>query len=329
MIPNIFISSTISDLHYLRDGLRETIEELSYHPVMSDYAEVGYLVPTTAAESCYRSIKDCHLVVLIIGRRYGEPGKDGLSVTHKELLTAIEEGLPLITFVEPQIINYKEVHDADPTSNTWDLFKGMDHARKTFALLNEVTRASAYNGVIPIISVSDAKRKLKLQIANFVGERLGSAAQPIRREMQEVLAQVTAIRTQLAGKAGFSDKSKRHLVAMRFLLDDRNSEYRKLLETLFGDLDPAIEALTNVVTFEEVISLSGHKLDSIPDDNVRKLMVEFVEADASRSPMVKSVSIGVDGGCAIFTDGTIKMNKSKIEKFESLHKALSAKLKQI
>jgi hypothetical protein len=41
MIPNIFISSTISDLRYLRDGLREAVSELAYHPVMSEHGEIG------------------------------------------------------------------------------------------------------------------------------------------------------------------------------------------------------------------------------------------------------------------------------------------------
>ena len=42
MIPNVFISSTIEDLHYLREGLRDAVNDLAYRPVMSDYGEVGY-----------------------------------------------------------------------------------------------------------------------------------------------------------------------------------------------------------------------------------------------------------------------------------------------
>ena len=109
MIPNIFVSSTIADLHYLRDGLCDAIDELCYHPVMSEHGEVGYLHPNTAAESCYRSVGQCQMVVLIVGKRYGSTGEDGLSVTHREFLAAKSDTARIITFVEPEILSYKEV----------------------------------------------------------------------------------------------------------------------------------------------------------------------------------------------------------------------------
>ena len=100
MIPNIFISSTIADLHYLRDGLRDAIDELCYRTVIREHGEVGYIKPAkAAAESCYCSIRECQIVVLIVGKRYGATGDDGLSVTHKEFQAARKEQVPIITFV--------------------------------------------------------------------------------------------------------------------------------------------------------------------------------------------------------------------------------------
>jgi len=110
MIPNVFISSTIEDLHYLREGLRDAVNELAYRPVMSDYGEVGYLHPETAAESCYRSVKECQIAVIIIGCRYGNPSAEGgVSVTHKEFRTARDEGIPLIALVEKEVMSFKKV----------------------------------------------------------------------------------------------------------------------------------------------------------------------------------------------------------------------------
>ena len=68
MEPNVFISSTIKDLKYLRDTIRKTIKELGYNPIMSDYGEIGYLPSLSAEESCYLAIKDCQLVIVIIGK---------------------------------------------------------------------------------------------------------------------------------------------------------------------------------------------------------------------------------------------------------------------
>ena len=107
MIPNVFVSSTVRDLHYLREAIRETILELAYNPVMSDFGEVGYLNPVTAAASCYQTVEKCQLFILIIGQRYGSLGDDGVSVTHREFKTAMEHAIPMITFIEPQVLAYK------------------------------------------------------------------------------------------------------------------------------------------------------------------------------------------------------------------------------
>lgn len=43
MIPNIFVSSTIHDLQYLREAVRDTISEIGHRPVMSEFGDIGYL----------------------------------------------------------------------------------------------------------------------------------------------------------------------------------------------------------------------------------------------------------------------------------------------
>lgn len=101
MIPNIFISSRIEDLRHLRSVLRDAVEELCYNPVMSEFGEVGYLGNRSAVDSCYHTVPQCQMMVLILGKRYGHLGEDGLSVTHKEYHAACEAGIPIITFVDP------------------------------------------------------------------------------------------------------------------------------------------------------------------------------------------------------------------------------------
>lgn len=172
MTPAIFVSSTIRDLHHLRDGIRDAIEELSYRPVMSEHGEVGYLHPLTAAEGCYQSVAQCQMVILMIGARYG--AKEGLSVTHQEFQTARDNGIPIISFVEPRVLSYKEIFDCDESSTVWSQFATMDNARGTFRLLDEIKASPTYNAILPFGSVGDAKRLLKLQIADFVGNQLST-----------------------------------------------------------------------------------------------------------------------------------------------------------
>jgi hypothetical protein len=104
MIPNIFISSTIQDLHHLRDAIRETIIELGYNPVMSDYGDIGYLPTASATESCYLTVRDSQLAVLIIGKRYGSLASNGLSITHNEFLTMKAEERPIITLIDREVL---------------------------------------------------------------------------------------------------------------------------------------------------------------------------------------------------------------------------------
>lgn len=255
MIPNIFISSTIADLRYLRDALRGAVIDLAYTPVMSEHGEVGYLNPSTAAESCYRSIRQCQMAIIIIGRRYGEPSEDGISVTHKEFRTAREHDIPLIAFVESEVMHYKDVHKASPSSDTWNKFALMDHPKLTFGLIDEITSAKSYNGLIAFNNVEEARTALKLQIASFVGESLSQVISPMRSDIKDVLAEIGTLRHELSGSRKLDPD---FLTTLRFILDDsQNSGLRYLIEHTIGPIDKAIPFLFESRTFDEFIKKIG------------------------------------------------------------------------
>ncbi|HJT36764.1 MAG TPA: DUF4062 domain-containing protein [Pirellulales bacterium] len=198
MIPNVFISSTIADLHYLRDGLRDVIQELAYRPVMSDYSEVGYLENSRATDACYQTVQQCQMAVVIVGKRYGSVDASGLSITHREYQSAQKANLPTITFVEASVLSYREVYLVDPQASIWDTFHVMDNPRKTFALLDEIDKSETYNAWIPFTTAADAKRSLKLQLADFVGNRLQETTTPV--DFRDLLAEVKTLRNLLAQK---------------------------------------------------------------------------------------------------------------------------------
>jgi hypothetical protein len=265
VIPNIFIGSTIEDLRYLRYAVREAVAELAYQPIMSDYGEVGYISPISAAESCYRTVRQCQLAILIIGKRYGSPDKGGFSVTHREFLAAKEDRIPTITFVESQVMHYKEVYDADPDAPGWKSFAGMDHPHKTFALIDEVRNSEVYNGLISITAAGDMKRLVKLQIANFVGEKLSDVVRPIRTEVQEVLAEVKTLRKEIAPANQAGSKTDKYLRTMRFLLDDKRAGFRKFCEVIAGDLDAAVPLLIQESDLEKFVHSLDYKI--VVEDN--------------------------------------------------------------
>jgi hypothetical protein len=329
VIPNIFISSTIADLKYLRDGLRDAVADLAYNPVMSDHGEVGYLNPSTATASCYRSVKQCQIVVLIIGKRYGYIDGEGVSVTHKEFRAAKEHEIPTITFVESQVLSYKEVYEADPSATMWDSFKGMDHPREIFALIDEITSSPTYNGLIPFTSVAEAQRILKAQIADFVGERLNETIRPIRSEVQEVLAEIKTLRNQAvhAATPQVINTATRYLTAMRFLLDDRNAEYRKLLEQIGGDLDSAIGIIVDASEFDAVMEQMGVTIEEHHDrqafeDEFRRSVAE----EGGRHSLFGTM--GGRGYYRFMSDKTLIVSDSMMHYFRNCQRALRSRIDQ-
>jgi hypothetical protein len=268
MIPNIFISSTIEDLHYLRDAFREAILELEYRPVMSERCEVGYINHMTAAESCYRSIEQCQMGVVIIGHRYGKPSEEGgISVTHKEFRTAREHDIPLIAFAEAQVLHYKQVFDVNPDAKVVQ-FPNMDHPELTFSLIDEIVRSGPYNGLFPFSYVAEAKRALKLQIADRVGESLSQGVSPMRTEIKDVLAEIKTLRHELLKQR---DLDPNFLIALRFLLDEHSgSQLRHLIEHTIGPVDKAIPLLITSGTLGDFIAQTGYEIAIVEDSELHK-----------------------------------------------------------
>lgn len=335
MTPNIFISSTIEDLHYLRDGLRDAIEELCYRPVMSEHGEVGYISPTTAAQSCYRSVGDCQMIVMIVGKRYGAVGDDSLSITHKEFRAARDKQIPMITFVEPEINHYKKVFDADQTAPIWDSDSVIENPRHTFRFLNEINESEAYNAIIPFTSVGDAKRKLKLQIADFFWQHLSGAIQPVAQQMRDVLAEIKTIRNQLThGSERLQSREKdtqQFLVVTRFLLNENAAEYRKFLEHVFGNLDAAIIILADCPDFSSVLEKASYRHEVVPEDSFRQYF-HFPgqpPKDASSGEHVVCGSFGERGGYVVYSNKFVRISQSFVDLINGLQKTLIAKAKVI
>jgi Domain of unknown function (DUF4062) len=325
MIPNIFVSSTVEDLRYLRDGLRDAIDELAYNPVLSEYGGVGYLNPSTAADSCVATVQQCQMMVLIIGKRYGNLSNNGLSITHNEMLKAREMRIPIITFVDAEVLAYKKIYEANRHIPVKE-FPGMEDPPRTFQLIEEVVAAPFYNGLIAFGSVNDAKGWLKGQIANFVGDRLAEVISPIKVEIQDIRSDVKSLLHRL-GDAQNRDAA-RFLKAMRFLLDDTNAHYRKLVEMLFGNIDVAVKNVMDAGTFDEVLERGGAKLEIVDLTEFRALI------DSSRNANTESPVAGpmqahwgsLNGSHAIFADRRVVMDPVAKRQFDGRQEQLRIQL---
>jgi len=256
MIPNIFISSTIEDLHHLRDAIRDTIEELGYNPIMSEYGDIGYLPTTTAEDSCYRALRDCQLSILLIGKRYGSVSLNDLSITYNEFKTAQSKKVPIITLVDRDVLTYKHVYDANINKSTKPSFPGMDKAEKIFSFIQEISGSPQNNAIMPYGNVANAKENLRKQIAHLFGELLRNRFDPFKSEIKDVLAEVTALKHNL-----IKDKTNFKFVkAVRFLLDDKHKIYKELVESIYNSLDEAIVILLQCQNFDDLVKRAGGKI---------------------------------------------------------------------
>lgn len=329
MIPNIFVSSTVDDLRYLRDGLREAIEDLAYNAILSEHGGVGYLRPTTAADSCVATVQQCQMMVLIVGKRYGSISADGFSVTHHEMRKARELRIPIITFVESDVLAYKKIYDANRSIPLKD-FPGMDNPAMTFQMIDEVINAPFYNGLIQFGTVGDAQRHLKGQVANFVGDALSEVISPMKAEIQDLRSDVKSLLQTI--RPAPDQHATNFLNVMRFLLDDTNAQYRKLLEGLFGNIDVAVAKVIEAPTFDDVIERSGVRLEVVGTQTELTSLVDASREATSTDPgaidtmCLNSTWGSIWGGYAVFADGRVVMDAKAKKHFDGRQQQLRIQL---
>lgn len=121
MQPRIFISSTFYDLKYIREDLANFVRSYGYEPVLFEDGDIGYTPGKTLDSSCYESMRNSDMVILIIGGEYGSAAsgekKDGfkeyMSVTRNEFRTAVESGIPIFVMIDKKVMAEYGVYDAN------------------------------------------------------------------------------------------------------------------------------------------------------------------------------------------------------------------------
>ena len=94
----VFVSSVVGGYEEYREAAREAIETLGYVPVVMESTHPSSPVPPR--EACLTAIGDSEVVVLLLGRRYGEAQKSEKSPTHEEYDHARDLCKHVLVFVE-------------------------------------------------------------------------------------------------------------------------------------------------------------------------------------------------------------------------------------
>lgn len=109
--PRIFVSSTYYDLKYVRERLERFIKSYCFDPILFESDDVFFDPSNRLDESCYKEIENCHMMILIVGGRYGSLASEQrdkyelqyVSITRKEYETARNKGIPVMVFVENNV----------------------------------------------------------------------------------------------------------------------------------------------------------------------------------------------------------------------------------
>ena len=117
--PRIFISSTYYDLKHIRASLEAFVDSVGYEAVLFESGDIAFRHDQPLDESCYQEIRNCHMLVLIVGGRYGSPTSETAkhtpvereevykrfnSITRKEYETARERDVPIFIFVDKNVL---------------------------------------------------------------------------------------------------------------------------------------------------------------------------------------------------------------------------------
>jgi len=263
MIPNIFVSSTIQDLQYLREAVRDTISELGHRPVMSEFGDIGYLPSISAEDACYLALKDCQIAIVIIGKRYGWITPNGLGITHNEFKAARENKIPVIFLIDKDIIAYKKVYDKQKNDGNVGSFPDMDNPELTFSLIQEFVDYPINNGFLPYATAQEATENIKKQLSHIFGNLLRERFDPLKAQVQDVLSEIKTLRHELLKDKESTTEYLPYLFAIRFLIDEENKVLSNFLSQVFKSVDIAIPDIIKQDSFNKFINALEWKIEII------------------------------------------------------------------
>lgn len=119
----VFVSSTYEDLQGERKKVMEALLQMNCFPVGMEYFNAS---DSSQWEVIKSLIRECDYYVLIVAGRYGSIEEEsGKSYTQKEFEYAIEQGVPVISFVhkKPELLSGIKLEDKEVNRKKLELFK--------------------------------------------------------------------------------------------------------------------------------------------------------------------------------------------------------------
>jgi hypothetical protein len=199
--PIIMLSSTVYGVEELLDRMYAVLTQFGYEVWSSHAGTMPTNSSLSAFDNCIKAVRDCDLFLGLITTQYGSGvvGRD-ISITHKELITAIELNKPRWLLAHDHVVFARKLleklgHDTaerraeleyDPSPSVLDDLRVIDMYEA--AIRNEIRfRDRTGNWVQKFISDEDALRYATAQfyrfheVERFLEEQLANPGQVMTR----------------------------------------------------------------------------------------------------------------------------------------------------
>ena len=189
--PRVFISSTYVDLVDARSVVEHYFRELLYEPIAFERGGMHFDHTKPLDISGYEAVKDCDLMILIIGGRYGTPSSKQLnphnksnfnSITKTEYLEALSAGIPIFTFIKQNVYNEFFTFINQPKKQRKNFIPKFVDNVLVFQLVKEIRDFKTNNLIIEYESVSEILQYLKKATANLVHDAIKTRKEEIETE---------------------------------------------------------------------------------------------------------------------------------------------------
>lgn len=141
---NVFISSTCNDLYNDRLVLKNGIENIGHNVILSESFSFPIEPTKNTIDNCIDIVRnEADILILLIKDNYGYiVPKTGRSVTHMELQTAQDKGIPIYTFTYSETLRQKVLLEGqlNEDSEFLKVCKFIDEVRQERSLPSCLTR---------------------------------------------------------------------------------------------------------------------------------------------------------------------------------------------
>ncbi len=268
-------------MKYIRDDLRTFITTIGYDPVLSERGDVFYNPILSAQDSCLAEVKNCQMLLLIIGGRSGSFYKDtSKSITNAEYNEAAKNKIPIFALVEHEVLADYDfyVHNREHNKDVGTekiKYRVVDSLR-VFDFIEEVQKNAVNNALVPFSSPTEMKAYLKEQWAAMMYNFLSGQAE--NKRVATVLDSITVINerieflaTQILQNVGTNtDKA---MIEFNKKME-RNAAFQFLRRTLKLPIDIKLLDIINNADLTAFLSSIGYPTKEEKADD--KMVYSFI-----------------------------------------------------